>query len=409
VLEACCLAIDLASLPHADRTVIGERGVTLSGGQKQRIALARAAYARPTTLLLDDVLSAVDAPTGRHIFNALFGRTSGLLRHTACILITHATQFAPLASRCLLLHDGEVIGYGSVDELRSLASKAPSPDETDADETVADETDADQTVADETFADETDADETDARRHRRSLASMHATATTTVTCNGELARKDDSQAKQQSHGVLDETVSISSALPEKSAGLKLVAEFLVSAVVSVDAGEKAQQQMERGDGALLAEQAERITAEDASIDDAMDVMCLGFSNSMLMLISHLLQRPCERGLLYFDGHADTGDITQVLCIESLLPHQRSDSLRRVVHRVELDVAVHIALFNFNHHVTPPNRISWFGYARLRSVPSSQTSHLLPHAESEPRSVLNSVRLAYACHSLPVIRSCLSVL
>ena len=229
VLEACCLAIDLASLPHADRTVIGERGVTLSGGQKQRIALARAAYAQPTTLLLDDVLSAVDAPTGRFIFNALFGRTSGLLHHTACILITHATQFAPLASRCLMLHDGEVIGYGSVDELRSLASK-------------------------------------------------HATAITTVTGNGKLASKDDSQAKQQSPGVLDEAVGISSALPEKSAeksakksaGLKLVAEFLMSAVVSVGAGEKAQQQVEGGDGALLAEQAERITVEDASIDDALE-------------------------------------------------------------------------------------------------------------------------------------------
>eukprot|EP00965_Chrysotila_dentata_P061434 2034907-Pleurochrysis_carterae.AAC.1 len=29
VLRACALAPDLAALPHADRTVIGERGVTL--------------------------------------------------------------------------------------------------------------------------------------------------------------------------------------------------------------------------------------------------------------------------------------------------------------------------------------------------------------------------------------------
>lgn len=65
-------------LPALDRTVVGERGVTLSGGQKSRVALARAVYARPSAILLDDPLSALDAETGRAIFAALLGSDSSL-------------------------------------------------------------------------------------------------------------------------------------------------------------------------------------------------------------------------------------------------------------------------------------------------------------------------------------------
>ena len=74
---------DLKILPHADMTVIGDRGVNLSGklrsmghnydpfilmhvnvccivsGQKARIALARALYTDADMYLLDDPLSAV--------------------------------------------------------------------------------------------------------------------------------------------------------------------------------------------------------------------------------------------------------------------------------------------------------------------------------------------------------------
>lgn len=67
VLEACGLATDLQQLAHGDMTEIGERGITLSGGQKQRVALARAVYSRCSLLLLDDVFSALDAHTSRHI------------------------------------------------------------------------------------------------------------------------------------------------------------------------------------------------------------------------------------------------------------------------------------------------------------------------------------------------------
>ena len=120
VLEACSLQQDLAALPHAEHTIIGERGVTLSGGQKQRVALARAAYGLPRLLLLDDVFSALDGPTGRHIFSALFG-DAGLLRASAVVLVSHATHFAQSATAILLLHQGEVVASGSLEQLYALA------------------------------------------------------------------------------------------------------------------------------------------------------------------------------------------------------------------------------------------------------------------------------------------------
>jgi ATP-binding cassette subfamily B protein len=50
-------------------TVVGERGMKLSGGERQRIAIARAIYAEPKVLFLDEASSALDEATEREIMD----------------------------------------------------------------------------------------------------------------------------------------------------------------------------------------------------------------------------------------------------------------------------------------------------------------------------------------------------
>lgn len=116
VIECCSLAPDIEILPAGDMTEIGEKGINLSGGQKQRVSLARAAYSQADVLLLDDVLSAVDAHVGRHIFDRLLG-PSGLLKGRTRILCTHAYQYLSQVDQVVVLDKGRIVEMGSYEDL----------------------------------------------------------------------------------------------------------------------------------------------------------------------------------------------------------------------------------------------------------------------------------------------------
>lgn len=58
-------------LDEGFETVVGERGLKLSGGERQRIAIARALYADPAIVLLDEASSALDAETEKDIMDQL--------------------------------------------------------------------------------------------------------------------------------------------------------------------------------------------------------------------------------------------------------------------------------------------------------------------------------------------------
>ncbi|OTG87118.1 hypothetical protein B9T31_05795 [Acinetobacter sp. ANC 4558] len=66
-------------------TVIGERGLMLSGGEKQRIAIARALYAEPEFLFLDEASSSLDQETEIEFMSYI--RT--LQNDVTIIVITH--------------------------------------------------------------------------------------------------------------------------------------------------------------------------------------------------------------------------------------------------------------------------------------------------------------------------------
>ena len=117
VLDACCLRPDLATLPAGDGTEVGERGVTLSGGQRSRLALARAVYSRPSVLLLDDPLAAVDAGTSRHLVEQCL--RGPLLEGSTRLLVTHSPAVLQLCDSVLLLQRGRVIYHGPPQTVQS--------------------------------------------------------------------------------------------------------------------------------------------------------------------------------------------------------------------------------------------------------------------------------------------------
>jgi ABC-type multidrug transport system fused ATPase/permease subunit len=115
VLKACALVKDLETFEAGDLTEIGEKGINLSGGQKQRVSLARAVYSRAAVVLMDDPLSAVDAPTAKHLFDHVI---CGLLAGRTRILVTHATSLVlPQTDYLVIMQNGEVLGAGSVAEV----------------------------------------------------------------------------------------------------------------------------------------------------------------------------------------------------------------------------------------------------------------------------------------------------
>jgi ABC-type multidrug transport system fused ATPase/permease subunit len=135
VLEACCLETDIEQFHSGDMTEIGERGVTLSGGQKQRLSLARVAYSQPDVAILDDPLSALDAGTGKKVFERLFKPNGvGLFSNTAVVLVTHASHFLNRVDSILVLVNGKSVFVGEWGDLTSCHPTDPS--ELDAIESI---------------------------------------------------------------------------------------------------------------------------------------------------------------------------------------------------------------------------------------------------------------------------------
>ncbi|WOQ69146.1 ABC transporter ATP-binding protein [Microbacterium limosum] len=101
------------ALPDGVDTVIGEEGLSLSGGQRQRLALARAVAARPTVLVLDDPLSALDVDTESLVEDAL----REVLHATTALVVAHRPSTVTLADRVALLERGRITAVGTHSEL----------------------------------------------------------------------------------------------------------------------------------------------------------------------------------------------------------------------------------------------------------------------------------------------------
>lgn len=97
-------AVGLAGLGH-------RKPGALSGGQQQRVAIARVLAARPSVLLLDEPMAALDVQTAAAVRTLLKER----LAETGipAVLVSHNVLDAiVLADRVAVLHDGRVVEEG---------------------------------------------------------------------------------------------------------------------------------------------------------------------------------------------------------------------------------------------------------------------------------------------------------
>jgi ATP-binding cassette subfamily B protein len=109
----------IADFPGGFETVLGERGINLSGGQKQRAALARALARRPSIVLLDDALSAVDTHTEAQILHAL--RTT--LAGRTALIASHRISAIREASWIIVLENGQIVEQGRHEDLLAAGGR----------------------------------------------------------------------------------------------------------------------------------------------------------------------------------------------------------------------------------------------------------------------------------------------
>jgi ABC-type multidrug transport system fused ATPase/permease subunit len=107
----------IEKMPAQFDTQLGKwfkNGQELSGGQWQKIALARAFMRKNADILvLDEPTSAIDAQAEYEIFE----RLRSLTQHQMVFLISHRFSTVRMASKILVIEDGEIIEEGSHEEL----------------------------------------------------------------------------------------------------------------------------------------------------------------------------------------------------------------------------------------------------------------------------------------------------
>ncbi len=108
-IEECAAAAgilpEIMAMPMGMQTLVGDMGSTLSGGQVQRLLLARALYANPSVLFLDEATSHLDVGIEQHINAMLKGL--GITR----VMIAHRQETIAMADRVINLAEIQMARY----------------------------------------------------------------------------------------------------------------------------------------------------------------------------------------------------------------------------------------------------------------------------------------------------------
>ena len=101
----------IIQLSDGYQTLIGERGVKLSGGQRQRLAIARALFAEPKILIMDEPTSHLDIHSESLIQEALKNLSSE--RSFTKIIIAHRLSTVKSADQILVVEKGKIAERGT--------------------------------------------------------------------------------------------------------------------------------------------------------------------------------------------------------------------------------------------------------------------------------------------------------
>ena len=117
VIESVGLCDLVEELPDGIETIVGEGGRSLSGGQAQRVALARAALHRTCRILVfDEPTAHLDIETEWELKQ----RMTALMQGKLVLFATHRLHWLAEMDKILLLDEGDVRAFGSLDELNRL-------------------------------------------------------------------------------------------------------------------------------------------------------------------------------------------------------------------------------------------------------------------------------------------------
>lgn len=113
-LDLAVMGPDVEAMEKGLDTLVGTRGVKLSGGQVQRTAAARMFVREADLLIFDDLSSALDVQTERHLWSSLFQT-----REVTCLVVSHRRAALARADRIIVLGHGRVVAQGTFLELQA--------------------------------------------------------------------------------------------------------------------------------------------------------------------------------------------------------------------------------------------------------------------------------------------------
>jgi len=116
--EMACFHQTVMQFGNKYDTLLGERGINLSGGQRQRLSLARAFLAKPSLLMIDDCLSALDTATESSVVKEIM-QMKGVTK----LLAAHRLSTLMMCDTIIYLENGSIVEQGTHAQLMEIKGR----------------------------------------------------------------------------------------------------------------------------------------------------------------------------------------------------------------------------------------------------------------------------------------------